>query len=434
MARKSSPTILQEELYPPDEQVRPDFEDARMLDLDAEEESPFLRGQKRVSVRRGPLPKKAALGLKWFLAAFVILCLGLFAGGSIYRYGKHSWRFRIASSDDIEITGNNNVTHAQVMEVMGGDIGRNIFFVPLAQRRMQLEQIPWVESASVMRFVPHRLKIEIHERTPVAFARVGSHISLIDAGGALMDLTPNKKKYSFPVVLGMNPGEPLSMRAARMRIYNQLIRELDSGGARYSADLSEVDLSDADDVEVVANDSRGAVLIHLGSGNYLERYRVYVTHVQQWRQQFDKLEAVDLRYDRQIVVNPDLRAPVKQIPLGVSAAKLAVAVGVKPAALVKHDVTPPRKQSSIPPAKAVSKPVKKPARALKPKHGASKGRAKPVTAKPPRAVAKKAVSGAKPEAQKVPAQLKAVSIPKANSKASNKPSPAISKEKEKGTP
>ena len=81
---------------------------------------------------------------------------------------------------------------------MGEDIGRNIFFVPLAQRKLQLEQIPWVESASVMRFVPNRLRIEIHERTPVAFARIGSHISLIDAGGTLMELAPgSKRKYSF---------------------------------------------------------------------------------------------------------------------------------------------------------------------------------------------------------------------------------------------
>ena len=55
-----------------------------------------------------------------------------------------------------------------------------------------------MESASVMRFVPNRLRIEIHERTPVAFARIGSHISLIDAGGTLMELGPGgKHKYSF---------------------------------------------------------------------------------------------------------------------------------------------------------------------------------------------------------------------------------------------
>ncbi len=48
MARKSGPTISQEELYPPSEEaVRRDLDDARVLDLDVEEESPFLRGQKR---------------------------------------------------------------------------------------------------------------------------------------------------------------------------------------------------------------------------------------------------------------------------------------------------------------------------------------------------------------------------------------------------
>jgi cell division protein FtsQ len=198
-----------------------------------------------------------------------------------------------------------NVTKAQIMEVMGADIGRNIFFIPLAQQKAQLEQIPWVESASVMRFVPNRLKVEIHERTPVAFARVGPRISLIDAGGTLMELTP-KHKYSFPVILGMNPGEPLSTRAPRMKTYARLVRDLDSGGAHYSQDLSEVDLSDLEDVKVRVNDPAGDVLVHLGSSDYLRRYKIYVGHAQEWRQQFQKLESVDLRYDNQIIVNPDM--------------------------------------------------------------------------------------------------------------------------------
>ncbi len=107
------------------------FDDARLVDLDAEQESPFLRGQKRVSVRRGSLPKKTANRLLWVGAALVVLMILGFAGLSLYRYGKHSWRFRIDSSDQIEVAGAEHVTHAQIMEVMGGDIGRNIFFVPL---------------------------------------------------------------------------------------------------------------------------------------------------------------------------------------------------------------------------------------------------------------------------------------------------------------
>src|SRR6202790_15720 len=365
MARKSGSTISQEELYPPaHEPARPApddaLDDARMLDLDVEQESPFLRGQKRVSVRRGSLPRKAATGLTWGLLALVIVFAGSAAVAALYHYGEHSWRFRIESSDDIEIAGLQNVTRYQIMEVMGGDIGRNIFFVPLTTRKQALEKIPWVQSASVMRFVPNRLRIEIHERTPVAFARVGSHISLIDAGGTLMELgAGGKHKYSFAVIAGMNAGEPLSTRAARMKSYNELVRELDASGAHYSQGLSEVDLTDTEDVKVLAADANGEVLVHLGSGNYLQRYKTYVTHVQQWRQQFDKLESVDLRYDGQIIVNPDLEGMARQPALTPAAAKAAMAAGVKTAALVNyekyvtHPVPPiPAKKDAKPKVKA----------------------------------------------------------------------------------
>jgi cell division protein FtsQ len=355
VARKSSSTALQEELYPlprgtsdydasergapeRDASERELFDDARLVDLEAEQESPFLRGQKRVSARRGSLPKKTANLLKWIALALVVLGMLSAFGAALYRYGKHSWRFRIDSSEQIEVSGSQHVSHAQIMEVLGGDIGRNIFFIPLSQRKQQLEQIPWVESASVMRFVPNRLRIEIHERTPVAFARIGSHISLIDAGGNLMELAPGgKHKYSFPVIAGMNAGEALSTRAARMKNYNELMQQLDSSGARYSQEISEVDLTDTEDVKVLAADREGEVLVHLGSGNYLQRYRIYVTHVQAWRQQFTKLDSVDLRYDGQIIVNPDLEGIARQPALTQAAAKAALAAGVRNTAIVNYE-------------------------------------------------------------------------------------------------
>jgi cell division protein FtsQ len=346
MARKSSSTILQEELYPSSaEAAREEIDDARLVDLDVDEESPFLRGQKRVSARRSSLPKKTANRLLWAVVAACLLCVAGLAAGWLYHYGEHSWRFRVESSDNIEVTGMQNVTKAQIMEVMGADIGRNIFFIPLAQQKAQLEQIPWVESASVMRFVPNRLKVEIQERTPVAFARVGPRMSLIDAGGTLMELSP-KHRYSFPVILGMNPGEPLSTRAPRMKTYAEMVRDLDAGGARYSQDLSEVDLSDLEDLKVRVNDPAGDVLVHLGSSDYLRRYKIYVTHAQGWRQQFQKLESVDLRYDNQIIVNPDMPRTTKPAALRPVVAKTSAAAGVKQASLITrlgpHDRAVPK--------------------------------------------------------------------------------------------
>jgi cell division protein FtsQ len=427
MARKTGSTISQEDVYPTaGEPVREELDDARLLDLDVEDESPFLRGQKRVSVRRGSLPKKTASRLTWGAMALTLVLLCGMAVAALYHYGERSWRFRVDSSDDIEISGLDNVTRSQVVEVMGGDIGRNIFFIPLAERKKQLEQIPWVESASVMRFVPNRLRVEIHERTPVAFARVGSKILLVDATGTLMELpAAGKKKYSFPVILGTNPGEPLSTRAARMKIYCDVMRQLDSSGAHYSQDLSEVDLSAPDDVKVLVSDPQGEVLVHLGSSKYLDRYKIYVTHVQQWRQQFVKLESVDLRYDRQIIVNPDLGGAMEPAPLSLSAVKNAMAAGVKSAALAKYERLPAKPLVIPSPARASVKPP-----STKSTKDARRRSTAKATTNALRAT-KHARKHAPPKSQAAAQKANSAALPQSSQVAAKKkPSPAIAKGQE----
>jgi cell division protein FtsQ len=304
-------------------------EDMNLDDLDGEE-TQFLRTNKRVPVRRSPIPKKAASQLKiaGMVAAAVIGAAALWAWA--YGYGIHSWRFRIDSSDAVEIAGVHNASHAQVMEVAGQDIGRNIFFVPLDERQKQLEQIPWVEHASVMRLLPNRISVTIDERTPVAFAQIGPRTSLIDAGGVVMGMPANRQtKYSFPVIRGITETEPLSSRAAAMKIYNRLVSELGStdgesagtgggvnGTPNYVKQLSEVDLSDPENVKVTANDPGGAMVVHLGKEDFLPRYKLYVTHIAEWRQQFQNVQSVDLRYEGQVIVNPDKeKTPEKPSPL-----------------------------------------------------------------------------------------------------------------------
>src|SRR5512133_3814601 len=170
MARSQGPVIPDDDPAPRKGGAGATLEDAldpRLLDLEKDEEPAFLRGQKRVPVRRGPLPKKAANRLKIALLAVVVLGVAFAAALTVYGYGTHSWRFRMESSDQLEIAGLHNVTRGQVMEVMGADIGRNVFFIPLDERKKQLEEIAWVESASVMRLLPNRVKVQVVERTPV---------------------------------------------------------------------------------------------------------------------------------------------------------------------------------------------------------------------------------------------------------------------------
>ena len=196
MARKSSSATPEEELEAAATETsvrKRGYDesplDARMLDLDDEAESPFLRGQKRVPVRRGALPRKAASRLK--------IALILHRGAGRHRPGldfacintpRSRGVFASIPATTSRFPGTSNVSRSQVLEVMASDLDRNIFFVPLDVRKKQLEQIPWVQSASVMRLLPNRLKIVIKERTPVAFVEINSHIQLIDANGVIMDL------------------------------------------------------------------------------------------------------------------------------------------------------------------------------------------------------------------------------------------------------
>ena len=112
------------------------------------------------------------------------------------------------------------------------------------------------------------------------------------------------------------------------------MHELDSGGTQYSRDLSDVDLSDPDDVKATVSDPQGAVLVHLGSSNFLERFQVYVSHVQEWRTQFHPLKSVDLRYQHQVIVNPDeMSASAPPVTANSEAgAELPAAKSSKPAA------------------------------------------------------------------------------------------------------
>jgi len=321
MARKTT-SILPEEDFEPVTQPRASSRsydesplDARILALDEEDESPFLRGQKRVPVRRGALPRKTADRVKLLLVLLLVLgAIGLIAA-TLYRYGTQSWRFRIDSSDNIEVRGYQNVSRAQVLDAIGGDIERNIFFVSIAEQKKQLEAIPWIESASVMRLLPNRLRIDLHERTPVAFVEVNGRVALIDAHGVIMDMPPAaQSSFSFPVIVGMSDSEPLSTRAARMKVYTELVRQLNSTGASYARDISEVDVSDPDDVKATVADPKGAVLVHLRSPNFLGPFQVYMAHVQEWRTQFPRLDSVDLRFDGQVIVNPDSSAPNAKAP------------------------------------------------------------------------------------------------------------------------
>jgi cell division protein FtsQ len=285
--------------------ARKPAEPAGGVELDPGEDG-FLRARWRVPVRRGLIP--TTRNGRIAAAALIVVALGLLflLAIGIRNFFRDDPRFRIATSSSIQIMGNSQVTRPELLSVFGSDLGRNIFYIPLRQRRTALEQLPWVEHATVMRLMPDQLRVSIVERTPVAFVRQGNAIGLVDANGVLLHLPAAAmaaKHYSFPVVTGISSADPLPVRAARMHLYQQFIHDLDSGGMRVSSQLSEVDISDPEDVWALLPAQGSDIQVHFGDSDFLARYRSYQQHLPEWRQQYPHLSSVDMRYENQVVLD-----------------------------------------------------------------------------------------------------------------------------------
>ncbi|MGH9617943.1 MAG: cell division protein FtsQ/DivIB, partial [Acidobacteriaceae bacterium] len=259
--------------------------------VDREAEKTFLRSGRRVPVRRrggSRFGARFGLGGRWATLVKGILCvtaLGLLgiAGMGVKAYLLHSSRFILQSSASIQVDGNRVVSRSQALVFFAPDMGRSILRVPLGKRKAELEGIKWVRTATVMRLWPNRLRVAVVERAPVAFALDGNAVRLVDDQGVLLNL-PNAtaqqhsfrmQHYSFPVLTGISASDPLPIRATRMAMYLEFIHALDADGGHISSTLSQVDLSDPEDIRAIFLGGARQPQVHFGDSNYLARYQAY---------------------------------------------------------------------------------------------------------------------------------------------------------------
>ncbi len=354
------------------------------------------RGKDKYSAPRGPWWRPASTVGRVFLGLGALLFLGGFTAGAVAlkTYVSRDSRFRIAGAGNIEAVGLTEVSRAEMLPVFGEDIGRNIFFVPLSERRKQLEAIPWVERATVMRLLPDQIRVAVVERQPVAFVRQGQQIGLVDKEGVLLTMPAAmmaQRSYSFPVVTGVDAKEPLAQRRMRMAVYGRLLSDLDSSGQHLSQQISEIDLSDAQDARVLMPEQGTDILAHFGEDRFLERYQRYKAHIAEWRQQYPKLAAVDLRYESQVVLEmtpgTDAVAAAVDGP-GAPAPTADAANAAKPSPAGIAGVAAPDAAAGKPEPSKSSASASKPTLSASPPNGAEKQAAqkqapdRPATANP----------------------------------------------------
>jgi cell division protein FtsQ len=278
-------------------------------ELLADEEPRYLRRQKPLEIRRKKFGGRSwpfyRRVLVWTMAGVASVTFAVVTG----RFLLYSPQVLLLKPEQIEFTGNHIVSREAVLQPFARDRNRSVLLIPLDARRSQLEELPWVESARVQRILPNRIRVQLTERTPIAFLSTGSELALIDAHGVILD-RPQGDVLHFPIVTGLPDSVPPAERAKRMQTYQDFLSDVDLVRSGSSDHVSEVDLSNPKDLRVVMtglsspNDLQ-AVTVHFGNDDFTGKYRMLVDNFAQWQANAGRVVSIDLQYSRQVVVNAD---------------------------------------------------------------------------------------------------------------------------------
>jgi len=281
-------------------------------ELLGEEEPRYLRRQKPLEIRRRKFSGRSWPFYRRALVWAAVAVAGFAVAGAATRFLLYSPQVLLLKPDQVEITGNHIVNREAVLQQFARDRGHSVLAIPLDTRRSALEELPWIESASVQRILPNRIRVEVTERIPIAFLRNGTELALIDAHGVILD-RPRGEDLQFPIVTGLPENLPREERGKRMQTYLEFIKNIDLVRAGSSDRVSEIDMANSKDLRAVMtgiagpNDSQ-AVTIQFGQGDFAAKYRMVIENFAQWQAGNGRVRSIDLQYSRQVILNPDTSA------------------------------------------------------------------------------------------------------------------------------
>lgn len=242
----------------------------------------------------------------WLIAGVLLMVMVLFAWHATEEFLIKDSRFRITEADDLAgqspnllLEGVHYASASQVRHVFAEDFGRSLYLVPIEKRRTSLLGIDWIEEASVARIWPNTLKVQVHERTPVAFVHLPpnakdgmSHFALIDRDGFI--LRPKvAAKFTLPVISGIRESESQEDRRARVHRVLAMLKDVGS----LNKDISEINVSDPNNLTIAEHVEDGVVNLMLGDENYGERLQNFLANYSEIRAKRPDVKTLDLRVD-----------------------------------------------------------------------------------------------------------------------------------------
>lgn len=259
---------------------------------------PFLRRDQTDQLRRSR--RRRSLRRRLFVLAG-LFSVGLVIGG-IYvarSWLLHSPRFALRQ---VALSPTRHAPAADLRRALERYRGRNLFTLDLSRMERDLVACRWVNRAAVKRVLPDQIQAVVEERRPQGLALLRGRIWLIDEEGVAIDAYgESTKEFSFPIFTGLDERD--SGRMARQAARGvALLDDLETHHAGLASEISEIDLSRDDRIEVHMNEGGPIVRLHPQEfGTNLDRYlamRDYLTT------NFGDAAYVDLRFRDRIAFQP----------------------------------------------------------------------------------------------------------------------------------
>ena len=171
---------------------------------------------------------------------FVVVCIALIFGLSVF--------FRVSS---IEVIGNSLYTPEEIIAASGIEQGDNLFFINrISTGSRIISKLPYVEFATVNRYLPNRLEIEITESSAIAWVEADDGKWSIDRGCKLLSRLEHQDAELLIQVKGLRaiapeigdglvPGEADTPKVAYL---SEILRRISA--LSIAADVSWIDMSD----------------------------------------------------------------------------------------------------------------------------------------------------------------------------------------------
>lgn len=250
---------------------------------------------------RTPFPTKSLV--TWSLLFAVLLVASLYAFHRLEQLLIRDPRFELngsassAEPESLAVAGASHASSRAIEAVFAEDFGRSVYLIPLAERRATLRTVDWVKDATVARLWPNRLVVKITERTPVAFVTLDSgRVALIDEDGVI--LPPAKDRFTLPVLAGVRAGDAISDRRERVQRAMRLTKELGEAAQK----ISEIDVSDRDNLKVSEPFEGRILTLLLGDRDFALRHQNFLNHIAEIKRKLPGASTLDMRLEDRITV------------------------------------------------------------------------------------------------------------------------------------